>query len=337
MRIWAIAKRIILEFLRDKRSVALLFIAPLFIMTLLWLVFNGDDYEPTIAVDSLPAPLEKALEKQDVTLKDMTADEAEKALQDEAIDAFAEQKDKEIHITLEGSDSTATSAVKKVLSQAAEGLHPDQQPMDIHFLHGSNDLNMFDNIGSALIGFFVFFFTFLLSGITFLRERTQGTLERLLAMPIKRYEIVAGYFLGFGIFVVIQSVLVVLYAVLVLKIYMVGQLWEVLIVAVLLAFSALGLGTLLSAYANNEFQVMQFIPIVIVPQIFFAGIFHFGYDWLEQIGKIMPLHYGADALREIMIRGQHLSDVWIDLVVIGGLAVLFVLLNVVALKKYRRL
>ncbi|MDY0394188.1 ABC transporter permease [Virgibacillus halophilus] len=170
-----------------------------------------------------------------------------------------------------------------------------------------------------------------------MRERTQGTLERLLAMPIKRYEIVGGYFLGFGIFVIVQSVLVVLYSVLVLDIYMVGQLWEVLIVAVLLALSALGLGTLLSTYANNEFQVMQFIPIVIVPQIFFAGIFHFGYDWLEQIGKMMPLHYGADALREIMIRGQHLTDVWVDLTVICGLAILFVLLNIAALKKYRKL
>ncbi|MDY0394189.1 hypothetical protein RWE15_06450 [Virgibacillus halophilus] len=113
MRIWAIAKRIILEFLRDKRSMALLFIVPLFIMTLLWLVFNGNDYEPTIAVSSLPAPLEKALEKQDATLKNMAPDEARKAMQDEEIDAFVQWGGKTINVTVEGSDSTATSAVQK--------------------------------------------------------------------------------------------------------------------------------------------------------------------------------------------------------------------------------
>ncbi|MDY0404595.1 ABC transporter permease [Virgibacillus sp. 179-BFC.A HS] len=337
MRIWAIAKRIMQQMVRDKRSMALLFIAPLFIMTLLWLVFDGGDYEPAIAVSDLPAPFEKALEKQDVHLESMTPQQAHQALENQEVDAFVFEKNRHIHMTVEGSDATATGAVKNALIQASEELAPKKQALDVAYLYGSDDLNMFDNIGSALIAFFVFFFTFLISGISFLRERTQGTLERLLAMPVKRYEIVAGYFLGFGIFVVVQSVLVVLYAVLVLDIYMVGQLWEVLIVAILLAFSALGLGTLLSTFANNEFQVMQFIPIVVVPQIFFVGLFHFGYDWLEKIGKIMPLHYGADALKEIMIRNRPLTDIWIDLTVIAGLAIVFLLLNVVALKKYRKL
>ncbi|MFZ3578275.1 ABC transporter permease [Virgibacillus sp. DJP39] len=338
MRIRAIIKRIIQQFLRDKRSIALMMIAPLFVLTLLWLVLDMDNYEPTIAIAGVPAQMQSTLEKQDATIKEMTEQQAEVALREKHIDAFVHWNQSKIEVTMEGSSPNATAAVQQVLNQASKQVNPNALNFDINFLHGSKDLSLFDNIGPVLIGFFIFFFVFLIGGVTFLRERTQGTLERLLATPLKRWEIVIGYLCGFGIFIIIQSVIIVTYSVYVLNIYMEGSFLAVLIITLLLAFTALSLGTLLSAFAKNEFQMIQFIPIVIIPQVFFSGLFHIEEgSWMDILGNLMPLTYGAHALREIMIRGQSLSSMPVDIIVILGFSVTFIILNIVALKKHRKL
>ena len=135
-------------------------------------------------------------------------------------------------------------------------------------------MELFDNFGPVLIGFFVFFFVFLIAGVSFLRERTGGTLERLLATPLRRFEIVAGYIIGFGLFTTLQASLIAWFAVDILDMMMEGSFLYVLFITFLLAMTALTLGTLLSAFANNELQMMQFIPLVVVPQIFFSGLFN---------------------------------------------------------------
>lgn len=339
MRIRAIIKRIVQQFLRDKRSIALMMIAPLFVMTLLWLVLDMDNYEPTIAVTAdVPTQMQDTLQEQGASIKEMSPQQAEQALQDKDIDAYIQWEKNKVEVTMEGSDPNATSAVQQILNKASKQLKPNSLNLQINFLHGSTDLDLFDNIGPVLIGFFVFFFVFLIGGVTFLRERTQGTLERLLATPLRRFEIVVGYLCGFGIFIIIQSVIIVAFSVYVLDIYMEGAFFAVLIITLLLALTALSLGTLLSAFAKNEFQMIQFIPIVIIPQVFFSGLFYIEPgSWMDVLGKIMPLTYGADALREIMIRGQGLSSIPVDIAVILGFSVVFIILNIVALKKHRKL
>lgn len=200
-------------------------------------------------------------------------------------------------------------------------------------------MELFDNFGPVLIGFFVFFFVFLIAGVSFLRERTGGTLERLLATPLRRFEIVAGYIIGFGLFTTLQASLIAWFAVDILDMMMEGSFLYVLLITFLLAMTALTLGTLLSAFANNELQMMQFIPLVVVPQIFFSGLFNLDTmaEWLRSLSVVMPLTYGADALREIMIRGNGWNEIAKDVYVLLGFAVLFMILNVVALKKYRKL
>ncbi|GAA3329168.1 hypothetical protein GCM10020331_076120 [Ectobacillus funiculus] len=132
----------------------------------------------------------------------------------------------------------------------------------------------FDVLSPILVGFlYSFFVFFLISGIGLLRERTTGTLERLMSTPIRRGEIVAGYLVGYGLFAVIQTVIVVFYAVNVLDIILVGSIWNVILINLLLALVALSLGILLSSFAASEFQMMQFIPIVVVPQVFFYRYF----------------------------------------------------------------
>ncbi|MDB5083692.1 MAG: type transport system permease protein, partial [Bacilli bacterium] len=219
-------------------------------------------------------------------------------------------------------------------SNAAVGLAPQQ----LSYLYGSASMTSFDNFGPVLIGFFAFFFVFLVAGISFLKERTTGTLERLIAAPIKRWEIVAGYVVGFGIFTTIQAVLIAWFSVDVLGIMMTGHLINLLLVTLLLSLTALTFGIFLSSFANSEFQMMQFIPLVIVPQVFFSGLFNIDTmaQWLRWLSKIMPLYYGADAMRNVMIRGKGLQDIAVDLAVLLSLSIVFMILNVIALRKYRK-
>lgn len=338
MRINAIIKRIVQQFIRDKRSIALMMIAPLLVMTLIWLVLDLDPYEPTIAVTDLPEQLEIALENENATIINISKNEAEESLENGTVDAHITFDDTNLNIIMEGSDPTATSAVQKVLNRAADQLNKNPIQSEIEFLYGSADLNLFDQTGPVLIGYFVFFFVFLIGGVSFLRERTQGTLERLLATPLKRWEIVTGYLIGFGIFIIIQSIIITAYSIYILDLYMAGSFFAVLVITFLLAIAALSLGTLLSAFSKSEFQMIQFIPLVIIPQVFFSGLFHVeSIPWINAIGKVMPLTYGASALNEIMVRGQGLGSVAFDISVLIGFSLLFIFMNIIALKQHRAL
>lgn len=341
MNIGAIVKRITKQFLRDKRSLALLVVAPILLLSLIWLVLDGDAYDPIVAVDNVPEPIVDVLQDElQEEIVHLSKEEAESAFENDELDAFITVEDGVPSILLEGSDTTASGAVLKAVQGALASMNSMAKvEPNIDYYFGADDLNLFDQIGSVLIGFFIFFFVFILGGISFLRERTQGTLEKLLSTPIKRWEIVTGYLLGFGLFTVIQSLISVAYAVYILDVYMAGQFWELLIVTLMLALTALTLATLLSAYANNEFQMVQFIPIVIVPQVFFSGIFNLETmaEWLQVLSKFMPLTYGAEAMQAVMIKGQGIVDILPQLGVLFGFAVVFFLLNIVALKKHRRL
>ena len=343
MRIQAIVVRIIRQFFRDKRTLALMIVAPMFVLFLMDLVFNGESYEPHIAVHSnVPHQLETALKEAGAHVKTMTKTKAMTQLDEQQIDAWIEMEQTTLRITLEGSDPSVSKTVLMTVQQAMQTLMPRTEQkiaVETVYMHGSEDMAPFDYFGPVLIGFFIFFFVFLIAGVSFLRERTSGTLERLLATPLKRWEIVIGYVIGFGIFTTIQASFISLFAIHVLNMMMEGSFWYVLFITFLLAMTALTLGTLLSAFANNELQMIQFIPLVVVPQVFFSGLFNLDTmePWLRSIGVAMPLYYGADALREVMIRGKGWEAISIDVYVLISFSLLFMILNVFALKKYRKL
>jgi ABC-2 type transport system permease protein len=288
-------------------------------------------------------------------------------IDDDNLDAILQVQDTKISLTLVNDQPSATKALLIKIQQAIAAENAKKQsakmsqflgqvqsklqgaPITIEqakapsikttYIYGDKDTTFFDQLSPILVGFFVFFFVFLISGIALLRERTTGTLDRLLATPIQRKDIVFGYLSGYGLFAVIQTFIVVVYAVKVLDIMLVGSFWNVVIINLCLALVALSLGILLSAFANSEFQMMQFIPIAIVPQVFFAGIFPFEgmADWMQVIAKIMPLYYGGDALVSVMYKGLGFSDIIKDLLVLLGFALVFIILNIVALKKYRKI
>ncbi len=341
MRIRALIVRISRQILRDKRTLALLFLAPAFVLWLMALVFNGEEFHPDIAVSEVPDQFVEQLEETGADIREMDREEAMAALSESELDAFVTMKDGEPDILLEGSDPSANKAVTVSVQKALQELNPSIKggELEVQYLYGSAELGLFDNIGPVLIGFFIFFFVFLLSGVSFLRERTTGTLERMLATPVRRWEIVTGYIAGFGLFATFQAGWITWFSVEVLDILMAGSIWYVMLTAFLLAMTALTLGTLLSAFANNEFQMFQFIPLVIVPQVFFSGLFSLETmaDWLAGFSKIMPLTYGAHAMREVMIRGKGWEAIAFDLYVLIGFSLVFMLLNILALKKHRKI
>ncbi len=341
MRTRALANRIIRQFMRDKRSLAMMFAAPLLILTLMSLIFNGDDYQPEVALVHTNEAIKSIFVQHGATIHEIPMEAAQLALEEGNIDAIISFTDSTPFIKLEGSDPTTNKAVIMLLQEIVQEVNPgvDSTKLSITYLHGSADMTAFDNFGPVLVGFFSFFFVFLLSGVAFLRERTGGTLERLLATPIRRWEIVVGYLIGFGIFAMIQSAIIAWFSIYVLGNLMVGSFWLVLISTLALALTALTLGTFISAYADNEFQMVQFIPIVIVPQFFFSGLFNMDTMsvWLRWLGYLMPLSYGADALRGVMIRGDSWSDIAMNIYILLGLSFFFIIANVYALRKHRKI
>ena len=282
MRTIAIAKKVIKELLRDKRTLALMFVAPVFIMWLMNLMFSASTTVTVkLATQDVPSSLVSKMDDLEhvsvKTYKDL--DKAKEALKDEKVDAVISYKDGEYHVAYANTGASKTSVTRQVLrtSIASEDTNqllarvkqslPQLQlkvkspEIKESYEYGNEDTNFFAKMIPILLGFVVFFFVFLISGMALLKERTSGTLDRLLATPVKRSEIVYGYMLSYGLIAILQTGVVVLAAIWLLNIEVVGSLLNVIIVNVVLALVALAFGILLSTLAKSEFQMMQFIPL----------------------------------------------------------------------------
>lgn len=338
MRVRAVMIRILRQLKHDKRTIGLMLFAPILVLTLMSFVFGGSNYHPKIGVVNAPLHFVNSLEEADAVVTRYSDADAEQALYSGGIDAKIDFQDGVPHVKLEGSDPSKSKAVIALVKSASLRSSLTVQ-MEVLYLFGYKDMSSFDNFGPILIGFFVFFFVFLVSGIAFLGERNSGTLERLMATPVKRWEIVLGYVLGFGVFTILQSALIAWFSIYILHIMMVGSFALVLLITILTAMTALTIGIFISAFANNELQMIQFVPIIIVPQVFFSGLFDLSTmaTWLQVIGKFTPLWYVADALRSIMIRGKGWSDISFDVLVLSLICIFFIVVNVFTLKKYRRI
>ena len=183
--------------------------------------------------------------------------------------------------------------------------------------------DVLDYIAPALLVTLALFFGFLLTGISFLRERSQGTMERLMASPVSRLDIVVGYLLGFFVFAFIQTLIVLLFTIYVLDVNYAGELWQIFIFQIVVIVVAVNLGIFTSTFARNEFQMVQFIPLIIVPQVFLCGVIwpvEQMPDYLQWISSALPLTYAVDGLRGIMLSGDGLADVATELAVLAGFA-----------------
>ncbi|MFE7515095.1 ABC transporter permease [Streptomyces sp. NPDC057540] len=194
----------------------------------------------------------------------------------------------------------------------------------------------FDGIGASLLGIFPLITMFLVTSIATLRERTSGTLERLLAMPLGKAELITGYALAFGLVAVLQSLLATGLAVWFLGLDVIGSPWLLLLVALLDALLGTALGLFVSAFAASEFQAVQFMPAVIFPQLLLCGLFtprDRMAPALEAISDVLPMSYAVDGMNQVLHHPDITGDFVRDALVVAGCAVLVLGLGAATLRR----
>ncbi|WP_405491681.1 ABC transporter permease [Streptomyces sp. NBC_00096] len=194
----------------------------------------------------------------------------------------------------------------------------------------------FNSIGASLLGIFPLITMFLITSIATLRERTSGTLERLLAMPLGKGDLIAGYALAFGAMAVIQSLLATGVALWVLGLDVIGSPWLLLLVALLDALLGTALGLFVSAFAASEFQAVQFMPAVIFPQLLLCGLFAARSTMqpvLEGISNVLPMSYAVDGMTQVLTHTDMTTDFVRDAFVVAGCALLVLGLGAATLRR----
>ncbi len=157
--------------------------------------------------------------------------------------------------------------------------------------------------------------------------------------PIRRGEVILGYTAGYGVFAAVQAILIVLYAVYVLQLGSAGHIGWILLTMVLLAVTAVSFGATISIFASTELQVVQMIPFTIIPQVFFSGLIPLDlipYQ-LGNLAYIMPIFYGATAIKGVMVYGHGFADIWGYLAGLVAYALVLYIINTLALKKFRKI
>jgi len=370
LRVAAVFRRIVAQFRRDPRSLALLFVAPLAIIALLgWVLSSQGNTTAHVAVvnesanpagAALATKIQNALDGQPgIALDRSVTDDssARQALKDKKLDLvvvlpvdFNVQNRKFELLTLglnpPGEAAVIPAIQKALLGSVADTLGVVMPTFDHATVYGSPDATQLDTLAPVVVGFFAYFFVFILTGISFLRERIGGTLERLLATPVSRGEIVLGYSLGFGFFATLQVAIVLAFVLgrldipalgpipafaIGLGVRTIGNPLIAYLLVLVLGLGAVSLGIFLSTFARTELQILQFIPIVIVPQGLLGGFFwpiDQLPDLLQPVARILPVTYAIDGLRQVMIAGADLSSpqVLLDLGVLAGIAAVFVAL-----------
>ncbi|MFJ4439449.1 ABC transporter permease [Streptomyces sp. NPDC088923] len=194
----------------------------------------------------------------------------------------------------------------------------------------------FDQIGASLLGIFPLITMFLVASISTLRERTSGTLERLLALPLAKADLIGGYALAFGALAVLQAALATGLSVWALGLDVTGSPWLLLLVALLDALLGTALGLFVSAFAASEFQAVQFMPAVIFPQLLLCGLFtprDRMQPVLEALSNVLPMSYAVDAMTEIQRHTGVTGDFVRDILVVAGCALLVLGLGAATLRR----
>ncbi len=374
-RVLTIALRIVRQFLRDRRTLALLFGAPLVVLTILNFVLNGSAAGVTLGVVPPDGPaggtVMSVLQSQvsgqpGLSVKQVARSDVDATLKSGRADgvlvfpptlgpgALAPA------LRLEGSDPAAARQLRQLVTQLVAALDrtqqqqqqgsalggvagppgagPSQPALTVSYLYGGPQYTQTDAFAPFLVGLFAFFFVFLLTSVAFLRERTQGTIERLMVSPLAKTELVLGYVVGFTLFALLQSLLILLFVVGVLRVHYAGNLALLFLVTLALTIGGVNMGIFASAFARNELQAIQFVPLLLVPQVLLGGLFFPVATLpvvLKQLAYVMPLTYAGFALKDVMLKGFGLADVWPDLAFISGFAVLMVILAALSLRSER--
>ncbi|MGD9696308.1 MAG: ABC transporter permease [Thermoleophilia bacterium] len=194
----------------------------------------------------------------------------------------------------------------------------------------------FSRVGAPLVGLLPFITMFLVASIAMLRERTTGTLERLMSMPIGKLDLLAGYALAFGSMALIQTGAVAGLSLGLLDLDTQRSAWLLVALALGNAILGMALGLLVSAFAASEFQAVQFMPAIVMPQILLCGLFvprGQMAGWLEAVSNVLPLTYAYDGLARATGAGALDADFGVDVAVVAGSVVAALALGALTLRR----
>jgi len=375
-RILAIAKKNLRSLKHDKRTIGFLVLMPLLMITIFGYTFGGNIRNVDVYIvnlDSAPsnvsistaivANLEtrdtihivKIYGPADASIDPLTISRDEvKATHIWATIVFNESFSADVATAASGSggqpamiqlivDGTNPNIVQAISNdiltsvRALVGAQASVTPISIStdLVYGK-DARFIDFFAPGVMGLAAMMVTFMLSIISFVHERSASTLDRLLSTPVTEGEIVAGYAIAFGLVGLIQSTVIILAAVLLFQIQIVGNPLTALLIIFVFGMGMQGLGFLLSSIAKNEFQAIQFLPIILFPSILLSGVF-----WpieavptlLRPISNFIPLTYAVDGMRSVMIRGWGIGDVWFQFGVLIIFACVMLVLSTYGLKR----
>jgi len=199
-----------------------------------------------------------------------------------------------------------------------------------------DDPQVFQRVGAPMVGIFPMVSMFLVTSIAMLRERTSGTLERLMTMPLAKLDILTGYGIGFSMMAAVQASVASAVAFVLLDLSIAGSAWQVVALAVLNAILGMALGLFLSAFANSEFQAVQFMPAFLLPQILLCGLLTDRDTMatpLQWLSDVLPMTYAYDALHRVAAEGALGRRGALDVLVVAGCAVLALLLGAATLRR----
>ena len=315
---------------------------------------DGDDFFSLTLLESseISSSLENSLIKAvlivpvDATLSFAQSGELELELRLEgsnpSISGMIEGRMYQIAVTalLQIATSSAVPALSLGSLSGADGKPESAGKLPIRittdYFFGGPDFSAMDYVAPVYIAFLVLFFVFLITCVSLIQERTRGTMERLLATPATRFEIILGYFIGLGVYALMQGAIILVFSLFVLKTVYSGSIVLLFLIIVILSIVGVALGMLASSFARNEFQVVQYIPLLIIPQMLIGGTIVPVEDLpaiLKPLAYSMPLTYANIALRDVMIKGWGLGEIYPQLLILAGFALILILLDVLALKR----
>jgi len=373
-RVLAIAKKNLRSLKHDRRTVGFLVLMPLLMITIFGYTFGGNvknvdvyivNLDQTPANQSLATAIITNLQTRDTlhivkvyTSSSMIAASTEKVkdadiwativfnetFTQDVISAASSGNGQpaSVRMTMDGTNPNIVQAISNDLQTAirsALGAGASAAPVSVvpDLVYGK-DARFIDFFAPGVMGLAAMMVTFMLSIISFVHERSAFTLDRLLSTPVTEGEIVAGYALAFGLVGLVQSSVIITAAVLLFDVQIAGNVLLVVLVIFLLGVGNQGLGFLLSSIAKNEFQAIQFLPLILFPSILLSGVF-----WplesvptlLRPVSYFIPLTYAVEGCRSVMIRGWGLGGIWFQLLVLAAFATAMLILSTYGLKRRR--
>lgn len=361
----AVTRRIFADLRNDRRTLALIFIAPVFAMFVFGLAFSGDvKGVPVIVVDNDGGMLSRAvtgsLDRDTLSVSYMDSeDEAVAAVEHgdaygvivfpEGFTAAALAKsqdpsaagDTTIVLRLDRSNVNLANAVSRTLGEALPAAMEKlgrEQPVSVDAagaVYGKNARFM-DFFVPGIMAFVVFILSTMLTLLAFVQEKTSGTLDRLLASPASEGSVVMGYAIAFSVTGTLQALLLLAVGILVFHVTVAGNAVYACVAVALLAVVSQALGILLSSLARREAQAVQFFPFLILPAFLLAGVFwpvEAIPAWLRPLCRLVPPYYAVDANRSVMLKGWGLGRIWTDYAALAAFACAFLGLAVFSLKR----